>query len=133
VLLDVRKLLGDKNGRLVPNTCINLPNLKKTAEAQKAIIEKREILLIRTGSMGHFYDKTDHNNWNYLTELGLCYSKDLVSWLDEMEIPVVTSDNLVIEKSAQTINGESCIIPLHGALIRDLGIVLSQIYWLDEL
>ncbi|PCJ90551.1 MAG: metal-dependent cyclase [Porticoccaceae bacterium] len=133
VLLDVGKLLGDKNGRLAPNTCINLPDLKKTAEAQSVTIEKRDILLIRTGSMGRFYDKKDHDNWNALTEPGLCYSKDLIHWLNKMEIPVIASDNLAIEKAAQTIDGESFVIPLHGALIRDLGIVLSEIYWLDEL
>ena len=133
VLLDVGKLLGDKNGRLAPNTCINLPELKKAAKAQNITIEKRDILLIRTGSMGRFYDKKDHDNWNALTEPGLCHSKELVNWLDEMEIPVIASDNLAIEKAAQTIDGETFIIPLHGALIRDLGIVLSEIYWLDDL
>lgn len=133
VLLDVGKLLGDKNGRLAPNTCIHLPELKQTAKAQNVVIEKRDILLIRTGSMGRFYDEKDHENWDAMTEPGLCYSHELVSWLNEMEIPVVASDNLAIEKAVQTIEGESFVIPLHGALIRDLGIVLSEIYWLDDL
>ncbi len=133
VLLDVGKLLGDKHGRLAPNSCINLPDLKKTAEAQNLIIEKRDILLIRTGSMGRYYDKKDHENWGALTEPGLCYSEALVNWLNEMEIPVIASDNLGVEKVTQDIDGESFVIPLHGALIRDLGIVLSEIYWLDDL
>jgi kynurenine formamidase len=25
------------------------------------------------------------------------------------------------------------VIPLHGALIRDLGVVLTELYWLDDL
>jgi kynurenine formamidase len=25
------------------------------------------------------------------------------------------------------------VIPLHGALMRDLGVVISEIYWLEEL
>jgi kynurenine formamidase len=133
VLLDVGKLLGDKNGRLAPNTCIHLPDLKQTAKAQNVAIEKRDILLIRTGSMGRFYDEKDHDNWDAMTEPGLCYSHELVNWLNEMEIPVVASDNLAIEKAVQTIDGETFVIPLHGALIRDLGIVISEIYWLDDL
>ena len=46
---------------------------------------------------------------------------------------MIASDNLAIEKASQTIDGKTFIIPLHGALIRDLGIVLSEIYWLDDL
>ena len=50
-----------------------------------------------------------------------------------MEIPVIAADNLAIEKSFQNIDGQNYVIPLHGALIRDLGVVLSELYWLDDL
>ena len=51
----------------------------------------------------------------------------------KMEIPVIAADNLAIERANQVIDGDNYVIPLHGALIRDLGIVLSEIYWLDDL
>lgn len=133
VLLDVGTLLGDENGRLAPNTCITLEDLKKVAEAQGVTIEKRDILLIRTGSMGRYYDPEDKENWSALTEPGLCYSPELVQWLADMEISLLAADNLAVEKSFQEIDGESFVIPLHGALIRDLGLVLSELYWLEDL
>ncbi|MFV0248402.1 MAG: cyclase family protein [Tenacibaculum sp.] len=133
VLLDIGRLKGDKKGRLKPNTCVNLGDLLETAKKQGIKIEKRDILLIRTGSVERFYDNQDKQNWNPMTEPGLCYSKDLVAWLHQMEIPVIASDNLGVEKVVQEIEGETYLIPLHGLLIRDLGIVLSEIYLLDKL
>jgi hypothetical protein len=45
-----------------------------------------------------------------------------------MEIPVIAADNLAVELVVQEINGSNMIIPLHGALIRDLGVVLAELY-----
>ncbi|WP_421810750.1 cyclase family protein [Flagellimonas sp.] len=133
VLIDVGLAMGDAKGRLAPNTCIGLDDIKAVAKKQGVTIQKRDILVIRTGSMGRFYDEDDKQNWDALTEPGLCYSKELVQWVADMEIPVIAADNLAVEKAAQDINGETAVIPLHGALIRDLGVVLTEIYWLDEL
>lgn len=133
ILIDVGVALGDAKGRLAPNTCITLDDIKAVAKKQGVTIEKRDILVIRTGSMGRFYDEDDKQNWSALTEPGLCYSKELVQWIHDMEIPVIASDNLAVEKSFQEIAGEPAVIPLHGALIRDLGVVLTEIYWLEDL
>ncbi len=134
VLLDVGRHMGsgDKH-RLAPNTCINLADLKATAEAQQTTINKRDILVIRTGSIPRFYDKEPDVEWDALKEPGLCYSKELLRWIDSMEIPMIASDNLAIEKPIQQINGETYMIPLHPSLMRDMGVVLSEIWALDEL
>jgi kynurenine formamidase len=133
VLVDVGRFRGDSNHRLAPGNCVTLDDIKSTAKKQKLEIKKRDILMIRTGSMGRFYDEADKQNWNALTEPGLCYSSALVKWIDDMEIPVIAADNLAVELAAQEINGSTMVIPLHGALIRDLGLVLTELYWLDDL
>jgi kynurenine formamidase len=133
VLLDIGRLRGDDNHRLAPNDCVTLEDIQSAAKKQKLKLKKRDILLIRTGSMGRFYDDEDKQNWDALTEPGLCYSDALVKWVDDMEIPVIAADNLAVEKAAQEINGSSFVIPLHGALIRDLGVILTELYWLDDL
>jgi len=133
VLLDVGRLKGGSSGRLPVSSCITLEDLKTTAIAQNVKIEKRDILLIRTGSVGRFYSDTPDAEWTATTEPGLCYSKELVKWIDSMEIPVIAADNLAVELVPQKINGQDYGIPLHGALIRDLGVVLSELYWLDDL
>jgi len=133
VLVDVGHFLGDKNGRLAPNSCITLKDINKVLKKQKTSVEKRDILIIRTGSMGRFYDEKDKKNWNATTEPGLCYSKELVKWIRDMEIPMIGSDNLAIEKAFHKVNDDVMGIPLHGALIRDLGVVLTELLWLEDI
>ncbi|RUO37615.1 metal-dependent cyclase [Aliidiomarina shirensis] len=133
VLLDVGKHKGGSVGRLAPSSCVTLADLKATAAAQNVTIEKRDILLIRTGSIARFYQENPDAPWDAMTEPGLCYSHDLIEWIDDMEIPFIASDNLAVELVPQDIDGETLVIPLHGALMRDLGVVLSELYWLDDL
>lgn len=133
VLLDVGRHKGGEGKRLAPNACVTLDDLKATASAQKVKIEKRDILVLRTGSIPRFYEEEPDAAWDAMTEPGLCYSKALVEWIDEMEIPAIAADNLAVEKVVQQIDGETFVIPLHGALMRDLGVVLTEIHWLEAL
>lgn len=132
VLLDVGRHLGTA-GRLPPDTCVGLADLKATAEAQGVTVEKRDILILRTGSLARFYEEEPDHAWDAMNEPGLCHSPDLLDWLDEMEIPAITADNIAVERVMQEIDGEVFAIPLHGALMRDLGIVLTEIAWLEDL
>lgn len=133
VLLDVGRHKGGDDTRLSPNECITLDDMKAVAEAQGVTIEKRDILLIRTGSIPRYFDEESAEAWDAMTEPGVCHSDELVQWLADMEIPMVAADNLGFEKVVQEIDGETIVIPLHGALMRDLGIVISEIYWLEDL
>lgn len=133
VLLDVGRHLGGSQGRLAPDTCVHLPDLKATAEAQGVTIEPRDILILRTGSIARFYEEAPDHPWNAMNEPGLCYSSELLTWLHAMEIPAITADNIAVERVMQEIDGELLAIPLHGALMRDLGIVITEIAWLEDL
>lgn len=132
VLLDVGRHLGTE-GRLAPDTCVHLADLEATAEAQGVTVEKRDILILRTGSIARFYDDEPDHAWDAMNEPGLCYSRELLNWLYAMEIPAITADNLAVERVMQELDGEVFAIPLHGALMRDLGIVLTEIAWLEDL
>ncbi|WP_104203401.1 cyclase family protein [Billgrantia saliphila] len=134
VLLDVGRHLGSgENHRLAPDTCIGLDDLRATAEAQGTTIHPRDILVIRTGSISRYWDEEPDAAWDAMTEPGLCYSAELLQWIDELEIPAIAADNLAVEKVSQQIDGETYVIPLHGALMRDMGVVLSEIWWLEDL
>lgn len=132
VLLDLGRHLSE-DGRLAPDTCVHLADLKATAEAQNLTIEKRDILILRTGSIARFYDEDPDHPWSPFNEPGLCYSHELLNWLQEMEIPAIAADNIAVERVTQNIDGEIATIPLHGALMRDLGIVITEIAWLEDL
>ena len=134
VLLDLGRHMGSGGqDRLAPDTCVSLDDLKATAEAQGVTIEKNDILVLRTGSLPRFNEEKPDQPWDAMTEPGLCYSHELVNWINEMEIPLLAADNLAVEKVVQEFEGETLVIPLHGALMRDLGVVLSEIYWLEDL
>lgn len=134
VLLDVGRHMGsDDLHRLATNTCIHLDDLEDTAEAQGTTINKRDVLVIRTGSIARYWEEEPDEEWNAMNEAGLCYSRELLDWIDRMEVPMIATDNIAVEKVVQEIDGETFIIPLHGALMRDMGVVLSEIWWLDDL
>ena len=144
VLLDVgRHMGGNGDGidedRLAPETCIGLDDLEATADEQGVELRKRDILLVRTGSIARAYETPDERDaeWDPTVEPGLCYSEELMRWTHEMEIPYFGADNIAVEKVSQVIeqDGEdrSFGIPLHGAFIRDLGVYLNEILWLEDL
>jgi kynurenine formamidase len=137
VLLDVGRHLdaSDGNDRLPLGYGITYEDLMATAEAQGTEIRERDLLLIRTGSIERTRD--EEAEWAPLNEPGLLYSEELVDWIAEMDIPYVGADNLAVEQVSQTIEvdgeEETIVIPLHGALLRNLGVSINEILDLGEL
>lgn len=131
VLLDVGREFGDDDGRLPLEACITYDDLLATAEAQGVEIRERDLLLIRTGAIARTRDPDAE--WGPLVEPGLCFSEELVEWMHEMEVPYVGADNLAVEKVTQEVDGETFVIPLHGALLRNLGVYINEILWLEDL
>lgn len=131
VLLDVGRQYGDENGRLPLGAEITHEDLLRTAESQGTTIRKRDVLLVRTGSIARVRDPDAE--WAPLAEPGLAYSEELLRWIHDREIPYVGADNLAVEKVVQEIDGDTYVIPLHGALLRNLGVYLNEILWLEDL
>jgi kynurenine formamidase len=122
-----------------PDAAVTLEDLKATAEWQDVEIREHDILLIRTGAVertlvgiGEGYD------WNAVGEPGLTYSDALVEWIHEMDIPYVGADNLAVEQIYQQVTEDdlndgrkdlhgSYALPLHGALLRDLGVTINEV------
>ena len=106
-------------------------DLLDAARAQGVEIEKRDILIIRTGWIGRFYEvpaSEFYADWN---EPGLVYSRELVEWFQEMEIPNLVTDTLGNERSVDPETGIETA--LHCALMRNLGIAMTEVAWLDDL
>ena len=106
-------------------------DLLEAARAQGCEIEPRDILLVRTGWMRRFYEipaADFYANWN---EPGLVYSRELVEWFQEMEIPNLVTDTIANEQSFDPETGIE--MRLHCALMRNLGVAMTEICWLDDL
>jgi len=110
---------------------INLPDLLDMAKQQGVTIEKHDILIIRTGFLNTFFTQGAAKFYEGFNEPGLTYSKELVQWFHDTEIGALCTDTIANEV---TINKETGIaLPLHCALMRNLGVALNEICDLEEL
>jgi hypothetical protein len=132
VLLDVGRHADESDGdRLPMGAEIGLDDLQRTADAQGTEIRDRDVLLVRTGAMARTRDP--EADWHPTNEPGLAFSEELVEWVHDRDIAAMGADNVAIERVTQSIDGETYVLPLHGAFLRNLGMPLVEMLWLDDL
>jgi kynurenine formamidase len=100
------------------------------AEMQGVRIEKHDIVIIRTGWIGSFYERDQAEFYKNFIEPGLTYSPELVEWFHKMEIPNLVTDTIANEVTVDPVLGVA--LPLHNALMRNLGVTLTEIAQLDR-
>jgi len=127
VLLDVVRALG-ADGRLEPGYAISADDLDRAVALARVSLEAGDVLLIRTGHLPWFYTLKDKSVfWNGAPGLG----RSTVAWLHERRVAAVAADNITVEvQPAESAGG---VLPLHGALIRDLGLTLGEMFHLEDL
>ncbi|WP_420991845.1 cyclase family protein [Cupriavidus sp. 30B13] len=106
-------------------------DLMAAAGMQGVRIEKHDILVIRTGWTGSFYQRGPAEFYRDFVEPGLTYSPALVEWFHHMEIPNLVTDTIANEVTVDPESG--VVLPLHNALMRNLGVTLTEIAQLDPL
>ena len=106
-------------------------DLLAAAEKQGVTIEKHDVLLIRTGWIGSFYEKDRVEFYKNFVEPGLTYSPELVAWFHRMEIPNLVTDTIANEVTVDPVSGVA--LPLHAALMCNLGVAFTEICQLDAL
>ena len=107
-------------------------DLEAAAKQQGVEIEPHDILVIRTGWMKYWYELDDPESfYDGFIEPGLTYSRELVEWFQDREIPNLVTDTIANEVTSDPESGVA--LPLHCALMRNLGVALTEIAWLDDL
>ena len=91
---------------------------------------KRDILVIRTNFLQLFFEQGD-KFYEGFNEPGLVYSPELVQWFQDMEIPNLVTDTIANEVTTDPNNGVALV--LHNALMRNLGVTLTEIADLEKL
>lgn len=129
ILLDIARWRG-KDVLDVGETFTH-EDLQACAVAQGTEIQRRDILVIRTGWIGKFYRVSREEFYGNFVEPGLTHSDELVAWFQQMEIPNIVTDTIANEVTVDPVSG--VVLPLHNALMRNLGITLTEIAWLDDL
>ncbi|MCG7320839.1 cyclase family protein [Arsenicicoccus cauae] len=128
ILLDIARWRGKE--ALDPAETFTHEDLVACAEAQGTPIEKHDILVVRTNYLKHFFDKGDAF-YDDFCEPGLTYSLELAQWFQDMEIPNLATDTIANEVTYDP--GSGVALPLHCALMRNLGVALTEICDLEEL
>ncbi|GMA38823.1 cyclase family protein [Mobilicoccus caccae] len=105
-------------------------DLMACAKDQGVEIEKHDVLVIRTNFLKKFHEQGEKFYENFC-EPGLVYSPELVQWFQDMEIPNLVTDTIANEITYDPNNGAA--LPLHCALMRNLGVTLTEIADLEKL
>jgi kynurenine formamidase len=123
VLLDVARATG-----LDPFEGVISPEmLDATAAAQGVEVEPGDILLVRTGWLGTWLDDPDLRRRRRSAGLSL----ETIDWIAAADVAMVAADNTTVE----AIPGPSGhpLLPFHAAALRDLGLLLGELFDLDGL
>ena len=116
---------------LGPGEGFELEELLAAAASQGTTISPRDVLLVRTGWTKRFYDIGPAAFYEDFREPGLIYSPELVTWFQQMEIPNLVTDLIGNESTYYKETGIE--VPLHSALMRNLGVAFTEICDLERL
>ncbi|MFI7294882.1 cyclase family protein [Streptomyces sp. NPDC050121] len=128
VLIDIARARG--KDVLDSGEQISLDDLLAAADQQGTTIEPRDILIIRTGWIGSYYRTAREDFYRDWNEPGLAYTPELVKWFQTMEIPNLVTDTIANELSFYP---GGLQLPLHCALMRNLGVAFTELCQLDDL
>ena len=88
-----------------------------------------DVVILRTGMVPLYYkmSRSEKAAW-HTRQTGIV--RDVIPWIKEMEIAAIAGDNLGIE-CVPNPDGQS--FSLHGNILRDMGVFIGEIWWLEEL
>lgn len=129
VLIDIARQRGKE--ALDKGETFTHEDLQECAAAQGVELRKRDVLLIRTGFLETFHRVGKDAFYENFNEPGLTYSPALVQWFQDMEIPNLVTDTIANEVTVEPETGVA--LPLHCALMRNLGIAFTEICDLSKL
>jgi len=139
VLLDVARHRDvDYLGR---DERVTVDELRACADEQDVDVTDADVLLVRMGVIELFYDEGDavyyeeySDTWHgseILREPGPTYTDDLANWFADADLALYGTDSISAEQVVSEETGTRT--PLHPALLRDLGVLISELNWLQDL
>jgi kynurenine formamidase len=130
VLIDMARYRGKKS--LDKNETFTIDDVLAAAAAQRTEIRHHDIVVLRTGFVGSWCAAQSREAFMAdFGEPGLVYSPELVRWFQDTEIVNLVSDSSANEVFLDPDTG--FMLPLHAALQRNLGVLFTEIAWLDDL
>lgn len=128
VLLDVGRIEGD--GRLPEGFAIGPEHLDAACAAHGIDVDAGDIVMVRTGWLGWWMNEAQNGERHGYGDLpGV--SPRCTPWLAERDVAFLATDTLAVE----VVPPEEGLPPmaLHVSALRDLGLLLGELFDLDEL
>jgi kynurenine formamidase len=139
VLLDLPRHRGVD--RLAPGEQVTVDELEACAEEQGVDVADADVLLLRLGVIELFYDEGEEAFYEeygdtfagseVLREPGPTYTDAMAEWFADTDLALYATDSISAEQVISSETGTRT--PLHPALLRDLGTLISELNWLQEL
>jgi kynurenine formamidase len=129
VLIDVVRAKG---GSLPPGYGITRADLESALVAQQTEVREGDIVVVRTGVVPAWYELAPAEKAAFFASPQAGIASDVVPWVKETRIAGIAADNIALERLPNAIAPE-LVVPLHGNLLRDLGVYIGEIWWLEEL
>jgi kynurenine formamidase len=127
VLLDIPRYKG--LDWLEPGYPITPEDLDGAAGREGVAVEAGDIVLVRTGHMALCHARGSWEGYAGGDAPGLALSTAF--WLQEKQVAAVATDTWGVEVRPN--EPPNSFQPLHMVLIRDMGLLLGEIFYLDEL
>ncbi|MBO0802436.1 MAG: cyclase family protein [Nocardiopsaceae bacterium] len=127
VLLDLPRVLGREH--LDPGEAIGPDLLDRACAHEDVTVEQGDVVLVRTGDMARRRDLPGWDGYSAGDAPGL--SLHAAPWLASRDITGVVTDTWGIEVRPNEIPG--AFQPLHLVLLVSMGLMLGEIWYLDEL
>jgi kynurenine formamidase len=129
VLIDI---VAYKGGNLPVGYAISRKDIEGALKAQKAKVKEGDIVLVRTGVVPSFYELEDPiAKMQYIQAPQAGIDVDVVSWIAETKITGIAAENIALEVLPNPVPEKTFAV--HGALIKDLGVYIGEIWWLEDI
>jgi kynurenine formamidase len=127
VLLDLPRAIND-GARLAQGYAISADDLNRAVAFANTDVREGDVLLVRTGHVPWYYELKDKREfWKGAPGLGI----STVEWLHAHRVAAVALDTVAAEVQPAEVTG--AVLPLHGLLIRDLGLTIGELFDLEPL
>jgi len=129
VLIDV---LAYKGGSLPTGYAISRADIEATLKQQKTKVMEGDVVIIRTGVVPAYYELKDPmSKLKFIAGPQAGINIDVVDWIAAAKVAAVAADNIALEVTPNPQPEKT--FSVHGALLKDLGVYIGEIWWLEEL
>jgi kynurenine formamidase len=124
VLLDMARHFGADC--CDPARPILAEDLDECAARQGVSVGTGDIVAVRTGAM----TQVDGDDWSTFLRVQPGVHHSVATWLAEHEVAAIVADNVQVEARSDV---PGVVAPLHMLAIRDLGVHLGELWFLEDL